>query len=77
MLKETAAASNIRPLPQPEPGLTPDMLIERARAMRPMLRAQMAEADRVGRYSEEVHEAFRKAGFYRIMQPISSPRRCS
>ena len=69
MLQESDAQTKIRPLPQPEPGLTPEMLIERARAMRPMLRAQMAEADRVGRYSEEVHEAFKAAGFYRIMQP--------
>lgn len=67
MLQDTE--TKIRPLPQPEPGLTAETLIERARAMRPMLRAQMAEADKAGRYSEEVHEAFKKAGFYRIMQP--------
>ena len=69
MLQEADAAPKIRPLPQPEPGLTAETLIERARALQPMLRAQMAEADKVGRYSEEVHEAFRKAGLYRIMQP--------
>jgi 3-hydroxy-9,10-secoandrosta-1,3,5(10)-triene-9,17-dione monooxygenase len=54
---------------QPEPGLTAETLVARAAAMRPMLRDLQEEADRRGHYSDEVHEGFRKAGFYRILQP--------
>ncbi len=56
-------------VPQPEPGLTPDIMVERARALIPMLRAQQDEADAQGCYTDEVHEAFKAAGFYRILQP--------
>lgn len=66
-LSETASRTAV--LPQPEPGLTPEILIERAAALRPLLRAQQAENDWRGYYSDELHEAFRKAGFYRILQP--------
>jgi 3-hydroxy-9,10-secoandrosta-1,3,5(10)-triene-9,17-dione monooxygenase len=54
---------------QPEPGLTPQAMVERARALIPMLRAQQDEADELGRYTDEAHEAFRRAGLYRILQP--------
>ena len=54
---------------QPEPGITPEMLIERARALIPMLRAQQDEADAQGHYTDEVHQAFKAAGLYRILQP--------
>jgi 3-hydroxy-9,10-secoandrosta-1,3,5(10)-triene-9,17-dione monooxygenase len=54
---------------QPEPGLTAETMVERARAMRPLLRVQQDEADARGCYSDEVHEAFKAAGFYRILQP--------
>ena len=54
---------------QPEPGLTPEAMVERAAALRPLLRAGQDEADRRGCYSDEVHEAIRKAGLYRILQP--------
>ena len=56
-------------LPQPEPGLTPETLIARAAALRPLLREQQEESDARGRYSDEVHEALRRGGFYRILQP--------
>lgn len=56
-------------LPQPEPGLTPKELIARAAALRPLLRAQQDENDARGTYSEELHQAFLKAGFYRTTQP--------
>src|SRR5262245_729845 len=66
----TLAASSNRPaLPQPEPGLTPGQLIARARAMRETLRAEQDESDARGTYSPAMHEAFLKAGFYRITQP--------
>ena len=68
-------ASVVRPsnaphhLPQPEPGLTEEVLVARAAALRPLLRQQQADSDRRGHYSDELHEAFRRAGFYRILQP--------
>ncbi len=64
---ETASRTAV--LPQPEPGLTAETLIERAAALRPLLREQQAENDLRGYYSDELHAAFRKAGFYRILQP--------
>ncbi len=56
-------------IPQPEPGLTAEAIIARAAATRPMLRAQQDEADARGYYDDEVHEAFKAAGFYRMLQP--------
>jgi len=53
----------------PEPDMTPATLIERARALRPMLRAQQEEADKRGYYTDEVHEAIKAAGLYRAVQP--------
>ncbi len=58
-----------QPLPQPEPGLDADTLIARAAALRPLLYAQQETSDRLGRFSDEVDQAFREAGFYRILQP--------
>ena len=56
-------------LPQPEPGLTPEMAIERARALRPMLRDQQEIADERGCYTDEVHQAMIDGGLYRLVQP--------
>ena len=53
----------------PEPGLTPDELIGRAKALRGLLRQQQEENDARGAYSPELHEAFYKAGLYRTLQP--------
>jgi len=55
--------------PVPEPDLTPKELIARAVALRPKLRAEQEEADRIGHYSESMHQEFLKAGFYRALQP--------
>lgn len=63
------AVSRTAVLPQPEPSLTAAEVVARAAAMRPMLRAQQEEADARGYPSQEVNEAFTKAGFYRIVQP--------
>jgi 3-hydroxy-9,10-secoandrosta-1,3,5(10)-triene-9,17-dione monooxygenase len=57
------------PLPVPEPGLTLEELVARAVALRPMLREQQAENEARGTYGPDLHEAFRRAGFYRITQP--------
>jgi 3-hydroxy-9,10-secoandrosta-1,3,5(10)-triene-9,17-dione monooxygenase len=56
-------------VPVPEPGLTPAVMIARARALIPMLRGQQDEAEARGRYGEDVHHAFLQAGFSRILQP--------
>ena len=53
----------------PEPDLTPAAMIERARALRPAVRAEAAAAEARGYYSEELHRAFTQAGFYRCLQP--------
>lgn len=49
--------------------VTPDMLVARARALRPHLRAEQAATERRGRCSDETHEMMREAGLYRILQP--------
>ncbi len=56
-------------VPRPEPGLTPDALIERARTLRPLLRAQQDANDERGHYSDEIHRKFHDGGFYRIVLP--------
>jgi 3-hydroxy-9,10-secoandrosta-1,3,5(10)-triene-9,17-dione monooxygenase len=53
----------------PEPGLTPAAVVARAAALRPLLRAQQDENDARGTYSEELHQEFLRAGFYRLTQP--------
>jgi 3-hydroxy-9,10-secoandrosta-1,3,5(10)-triene-9,17-dione monooxygenase len=53
----------------PEPGLTPQEMIARAKALRPAVRAEAAAAEDRGYYSPALHEEFRKAGFYRCLQP--------
>lgn len=56
-------------LPQPEPGLTPKEIIRRAAELRPLLLEEQANSEARGGCSAEMHERFRKAGFYRILQP--------
>jgi 3-hydroxy-9,10-secoandrosta-1,3,5(10)-triene-9,17-dione monooxygenase len=56
-------------LPQPEPGLTPEQLLTRAAALRPLLLEQQEDSDRRGYYSDAVHTALLQGGFYRILQP--------
>jgi 3-hydroxy-9,10-secoandrosta-1,3,5(10)-triene-9,17-dione monooxygenase len=56
-------------VPVPEGDLTPAEMIGRARALRDELRADQAGAEQRGFYSAELHEAFNRAGFYRMLQP--------
>jgi 3-hydroxy-9,10-secoandrosta-1,3,5(10)-triene-9,17-dione monooxygenase len=56
-------------LPQPEPGLTPEEIIQRAANLRPLLLEEQAVTEERGACSPEMHERFRRAGFYRILQP--------
>jgi 3-hydroxy-9,10-secoandrosta-1,3,5(10)-triene-9,17-dione monooxygenase len=56
-------------IPVPEPDLTPAEILARAEAMRPHLLEAQAATEERGFYSEETHEEFRRAGFYRMLQP--------
>ncbi len=62
-------ARSIKPLLQPEPGLTPAILLQRARDLRQALREDQEAADARGHHSQALQDAFVKAGFYRILQP--------
>jgi 3-hydroxy-9,10-secoandrosta-1,3,5(10)-triene-9,17-dione monooxygenase len=53
----------------PEPGLTPDQIIARAAALKPMIRDAQDESERLGRYTDALHHEFLNAGFYRMLQP--------
>ena len=67
----TAPAADETPAapPTPEPDLTPQQMIERAVALRPRLIAQQAECEERTYYSQEMHEEFLRAGFYRLYVP--------
>ncbi|HEY7012524.1 MAG TPA: hypothetical protein VH480_07210 [Streptosporangiaceae bacterium] len=56
-------------IPVPEPGLRPETVIERARALIPDIRAQQDEAERLGHHAAGLDRQFTDAGFYRILQP--------
>jgi 3-hydroxy-9,10-secoandrosta-1,3,5(10)-triene-9,17-dione monooxygenase len=53
----------------PEPDLTPEAMIARAVALRPKLIAAQAETEERTTYSEEMHQEFVNAGFYRLYVP--------
>lgn len=44
-------------------------VIERARALRPLIREEAGEAERRGYYSARLNDEFSKAGFHRLLQP--------
>ncbi|TDV41066.1 acyl-CoA dehydrogenase family protein [Actinophytocola oryzae] len=56
------------PLP-PEPELTPEEVVARAVAIARTLVARQSEAEERTYYAADVHEAFSRAGFYRILVP--------
>jgi 3-hydroxy-9,10-secoandrosta-1,3,5(10)-triene-9,17-dione monooxygenase len=56
-------------VPIPEPGLTPQEIIDRARALVPAVRAQQEQAERLGHHTEALDREFVRAGFYRMLQP--------
>jgi 3-hydroxy-9,10-secoandrosta-1,3,5(10)-triene-9,17-dione monooxygenase len=62
----TPDATTIAP---PEPGLTPEALVQRAVDLRPKLIDQQAETEARTYHSQELHEDFLNAGFYRTYIP--------
>src|ERR1700728_3697916 len=66
MTTETLTAPVI---PVPEPDLTPEELIRRARAMRPVLRERQEACEAAGTILPETNRDFLAAGFYRPAQP--------
>ena len=48
---------------------TPEELLERAQALRPVVEEQTAETERLTRISEDLHQRFEEAGFYRMLMP--------
>ncbi|WP_260194673.1 acyl-CoA dehydrogenase family protein [Actinophytocola gossypii] len=60
--------SHTRPEP-PEPGLTEAEVIARAEAIAPTLVPRQAETEQRTYYAEDTHEAFSRAGFYRLLVP--------
>ena len=53
----------------PEPDLTPEQLVQRARDMTPVLRERQEECESIGRLPDRSSQDFVDAGFYRILQP--------
>ncbi len=66
-MAETRTRAHERILP--EPGVTRDELVRRAEAMRPRLLELQAETEERAYFSEETHEEFKRAGFYRMLTP--------
>ena len=66
MATRTDAAAGISP---PEPDLTPREMIDRAVALRGLLREQAGETEQRTYPSEEIHRACMDAGFYRLYVP--------
>jgi 3-hydroxy-9,10-secoandrosta-1,3,5(10)-triene-9,17-dione monooxygenase len=53
----------------PEPDLTPEQIVQRARELVPVLRERQEECERLGRLPDQTSQDFVDAGFYRILQP--------
>ena len=56
-------------IPAPEPGLTAEMVVARAKALIPAIREQADEAEKIGHHTAELDARFTEAGFYRLLQP--------
>jgi 3-hydroxy-9,10-secoandrosta-1,3,5(10)-triene-9,17-dione monooxygenase len=53
----------------PEPGLTAETIVARAKALIPAIREQADEAEKIGHHTAELDAKFTEAGFYRMLQP--------
>ena len=56
-------------IPLPEPELTGEEMVDRARALRERVLAEAADAEERGTYSAELQDEFVAAGFFRTLQP--------
>jgi 3-hydroxy-9,10-secoandrosta-1,3,5(10)-triene-9,17-dione monooxygenase len=56
-------------IPQPEPNLTPEQIVQRAEDLVPVLRERQEECEAIGRLPDQTSRDFVEAGFYRILQP--------
>jgi 3-hydroxy-9,10-secoandrosta-1,3,5(10)-triene-9,17-dione monooxygenase len=56
-------------IPVPEPALTAEEMVQRARDLVPVLRERQAHCEEIGRLPDETSRDFVEAGFYRILQP--------
>ncbi|WP_425433602.1 acyl-CoA dehydrogenase family protein [Kineococcus rhizosphaerae] len=63
------AVASSAPLTPPEPALTPEELVRRADALRPVLRERQAETEASGNVSADTNQLLVDAGFYRAVQP--------
>ncbi|MGR7026758.1 acyl-CoA dehydrogenase family protein [Geodermatophilus sp. URMC 62] len=50
-------------------GLTDEEAVERARGLRELLRSQQQEAETLGHYTEEVHQALLASGLHHVLTP--------
>jgi 3-hydroxy-9,10-secoandrosta-1,3,5(10)-triene-9,17-dione monooxygenase len=69
VMTSSPSKAGLAPLLPPEPQLTPRQMIARATALRPRLIAEQAATEERTYYSQEMHEEFVKAGFYRLYIP--------
>jgi 3-hydroxy-9,10-secoandrosta-1,3,5(10)-triene-9,17-dione monooxygenase len=53
----------------PDPDMTPEQLVERARQLVPYLRERAADIERAGSIPPDVDDAMQAAGLYRVLQP--------
>jgi 3-hydroxy-9,10-secoandrosta-1,3,5(10)-triene-9,17-dione monooxygenase len=66
MTLQDAGARGFEP---PEPDLTPDELVDRATALRDVLRERQDECDGLGRLPDSTLQDYLDAGFWRVVQP--------
>jgi 3-hydroxy-9,10-secoandrosta-1,3,5(10)-triene-9,17-dione monooxygenase len=69
MTTSTGRRRSVRPIPVPHPETTPRRLIERAIALRPLLRERQEETEANRRVSDDTNDLLVEAGFYRCLQP--------
>src|SRR3954471_8166656 len=63
------STTEMQSIPVPEPGLTQDEIVQRARDMIPVLRERQEECERIGRVPDETSRDFVGAGGYGLLQP--------
>src|ERR1044071_5748470 len=69
MTTSTSNRRGVRAIPTPHPDKTPRQLIERAVAMRPLLRERQEETEANRRVSDDTNDRLVEAGFCRCLQP--------